>query len=112
MRGLADLKRCCCDQLVQTVSGWLYVPTGNLFKREQVQCGTRGLGIPADAACARRRDDRVRRREFITLLGGAAAWPLAAQAQGERMRRIGVLTPLPADDAEGHAWMTAFTQAL
>jgi ABC-type uncharacterized transport system substrate-binding protein len=54
------------------------------------------------------------RREFITLLGGAAvAWPLAAQAeQAGRMRRIGVLLPASADDADYQSWVGAFQQAL
>jgi putative ABC transport system substrate-binding protein len=56
----------------------------------------------------------MKRREVITLLGGAAAtWPLAVRAQqAERMRRIGVLLPAVADDPEWQARVGAFLQAL
>jgi len=56
----------------------------------------------------------LKRREFITLLGGAAvAFPLAASAQQrERTRRIGVLMNLASDDAEGQARLAAFLQGL
>ena len=56
----------------------------------------------------------IRRRAFITLLGGAAAsWPPAARAQKpEQMRRIGVLMPLPADDAQAQVRSAAFLQGL
>jgi putative ABC transport system substrate-binding protein len=60
----------------------------------------------------------MKRREFITLLGGAAAassvlWPLPLSAQqAERMRRIGIILPAAADDSQFQTWVGAFLQAL
>ncbi len=55
----------------------------------------------------------MRRREFITVIGAAAAWPLAGHAQqSERVRRIGVLMSQSADDPNGLAWISAFAQGL
>jgi putative tryptophan/tyrosine transport system substrate-binding protein len=58
--------------------------------------------------------DYIRRRQFITLLGGAAAaWPLSAGAQQpERMRRVGILLPATADDAEFQTRVAAFHQGM
>jgi putative ABC transport system substrate-binding protein len=55
----------------------------------------------------------MHRREFVSVLGGAVAWPLAAHAQQfDETRRIGFLIGLPADDADGQARLAAFVQGL
>jgi putative ABC transport system substrate-binding protein len=57
--------------------------------------------------------DQLRRRDFITLVGGVAGWPRTARAQqSERMRRIGVLMAHAENDAEFKAYVAAFRNGL
>ena len=82
--------------------------------RTNPRCAIPSIDSTGGAGALPYSDDRMsNRREVITLIGGAAAWPLTARAQqGSRVRRIGVLIPATADDADYQARVGAFLQGL
>src|SRR5262245_51906922 len=70
------------------------------------------LSLPSLARGSVMQFRQLERREVITLLGGAVAWPLAARAEGDRVRRIGVLTGFAEHDAAEQSQVAAFRGAL
>src|SRR5262245_34307936 len=77
-----------------------------------IRCPIRYFATGAPAGGKRMQVDQLKRREFIALLGGAAAsWPLAARAQ-QRMRRVGALMGIAPSNREAQVWLLAFKRAL
>jgi hypothetical protein len=117
-RTLADDDRHLCDQRDRAIGAlfWAAASTTSRWQGRAAKKPSDCARAHLDAVLAHdpcRRDDRMKRRDVITLLGGAAARPLAARGQQtDRMRRVGVLMYLSESDSEVKGWITAFQEGL